>query len=96
MSAADPQSVARYIVRRVTEFHTFNPNPGQIVKLILRSLPPCNECEKILAGFREKDVEDNHARQIKRNIVQEWYEGCYPPPDVGYHCAKRPENFNSL
>ena len=40
------------------------------MKFILRGLPPSTECEEILAGLRERGVEISHARQIKRNIVE--------------------------
>ena len=53
-NAADHQSVARYLEGRGTEFYSFNPNPGQMVKYILRGLPPSTECEEIMAGLGEK------------------------------------------
>lgn len=89
MSAADHQNVARYLVGRGTEFYTFNHNPGQMVKFVLRGLPPSTESEEILAGFREKVVEVSPARHIKRNILKNSMRGGYHPPDVGYYCAKK-------
>ena len=71
MNATDHQNVARYLVGRDTEFYTFNLNPGHMVKYILRGLPPLTECAEILAGLREKGVEVSHARQMKRNIVED-------------------------
>ena len=50
IGAADHQNVASYLVGRGTELYDFNTNTSQMVKFILRSLPPSTECEEILAG----------------------------------------------
>ena len=69
MSSADHQSLARYLIGRGTEFHTFNPNPAQMVKFIPRVLPPTTEFEEILTGLREKGVVVSYVHLIRRNIV---------------------------
>ena len=41
------------------------------MKYILRGLPPSTDCVEIIARMREKGVEVSHARQIKRNIIED-------------------------
>ena len=60
-TAADHQSVCTVLDNKDAEFYTFNPNPAQQVKFILRGLPPSMEIDKILAGLREEGVEINYA-----------------------------------
>ena len=59
-NAADNQNVVRYLDGRGAESYTFDPNPGQMVKFVLRSLPPSTECEEIMAGLRERGVVVSH------------------------------------
>ena len=95
-NAADHQSVVRYLDGRGVEFYTFDPNPGQMVKYILRGLPPSTECEEIMAGLREKGVEVSHARQIKRNILEDGVRVVTLLPMWVITIPKKPENINNL
>ena len=95
-NAADHQSVVRYLDGRGVEFYTFDPNPGQMVKYILRGLPPSTECEEIMAGVREKDVEVSHARQIKRNILEDGVRVVTLLPMWVITIPKKPDNINTL
>ena len=49
---ADINSVSNYLDGRGTEFYTFDPNPGQEVKFILRGLSPSTDCDEIIVELR--------------------------------------------
>jgi len=67
-----------------------------MVKYNLRGLPPSTECEEIIAGLREKGVEVSHARQIKRNIVEDGVRVVTLLPMWVITIPKRPDNINTL
>ena len=86
----------RYLDGRGAEFYTFDPNLGLMVKYILRGLPPSTECEEIIDGLRENGVEVSHARQIKRNIVEDGVRVVTLLPMWVITVPKRPESINNL
>ena len=94
---ADHKSVCNFLDGKGAEFYTFNPNPAQQVKFILRGLPPSMDIEEIVAGIREEGVEISHARQIKRNTINEDGEREVTPlPMWVITVTKTTENVNKL
>jgi len=65
---SDHTSVVTFLRDSGVEFYTFNPNPEQQIRYVLRGLPPSTDSEEVIAGLREKGVVVSHARQIKRNV----------------------------
>ena len=57
------------------EFFTFNPNPDQNIRFVLRGLPNNTDSDEVVARLKEKGVEISNARQIKR-----WSLFCNAPP----------------
>jgi Arginine methyltransferase-interacting protein, contains RING Zn-finger len=68
-SKSDHHNIVVFLKGKGVEYFTFNPNPEQNMRFVLRGLPPNTESDEVVAGLREKGIEVSHARQIKRNAV---------------------------
>ena len=62
---------AIFLDSKGVEFYTFNPNPAQQVKFILRGLHTPMDINEILAGLSAEGAEVSHARQIKQNTIED-------------------------
>jgi hypothetical protein len=60
--APDHQCVCKFLDSNDVEFYTFNPNPAQQVKYILRGFPPSMATEEIVARLKAEGVEVSHYR----------------------------------
>ena len=67
----DHKNIIDLLKREGVEYYTFNPNPGQIVKFVMRGLPPTVGAEEVLSGLNSAGAQVSHVRQIKRNILNE-------------------------
>ena len=70
-SATDHKNIIDLLKREGVEYYTFNPNPGHVIKFIMRGLPPSVGAEEVSSGLSAEGAQVTHMRQIKRNIVNE-------------------------
>ena len=93
---ADHNKITNFLKDHGVEFYSFNPNPMQQVKFLLRGLPPSMESNEIVEGLREKGVETSYARQIKRNITIEGVKTVTLLPLRVITVARNEENIKLL
>ena len=75
---ADHTAVMTFLKEQEVEFFTFNPNPVNQAKFVLRGLLPNTECEEILAG-NLLCLPDQKKCQDRRSVFGD------PPSIMGHH-----------
>ena len=51
-SKADHINIVTFLRECVVKLYTFNPNPEQQIRYVLRGLPPSNDSNEVMAGLR--------------------------------------------
>ena len=70
-TAADHLKISQMLRHAGVEFYTYDPNPGQYIKYVLRGLPPSTTCEEVTMGLSQQGVVVSHVRQDKRSVTDE-------------------------
>ena len=70
-TAADHMKISQMLRDAGVEFYTYDPNPGQNIKYVLRGLPPSATCEEVTIGLSQQGVVISHVRQVKRSVTDE-------------------------
>ena len=70
-TAADHLKISQMLRNAGVEFNTYDPNPGQNIKYVMRGLPPSTTCEEVTMGLSQQGVVVSHVRQAKRSVTDE-------------------------